>query len=131
MCSIPVMYAGVSTSSRARSPEARMIAPAPSVTGGQSWGRSGSAMYGSAMRSFSSRPVARAATEAISASDQRPASIPARACRAARWCRPGHSGATVYGSSCSARAESRSVLAEALPNPYTSAVSACPEAILR
>src|SRR5215472_18256250 len=43
LCSNPVIQAGRSASARARSPAARMTTAAPSVTGAQSWARSGSA----------------------------------------------------------------------------------------
>lgn len=62
----------------------------------------------------------------MSRSVQRPASIPARACNPAMDSASGHSGATRYGSSCMVRIW-RSVPAEDLPKPYTSAVFACPE----
>ena len=41
----------------------------------------------------------RTATSAISFSSNLPASMPARACSAARLMASGHSGATLYGSS--------------------------------
>jgi hypothetical protein len=50
-CSIPVIHAGFSRSSRALSPTANTIADAPSVIGAMSWRRRGSAKYGRARSS--------------------------------------------------------------------------------
>ncbi|SLI17259.1 Uncharacterised protein [Mycobacteroides abscessus subsp. abscessus] len=52
--------------------------------------------------------------------------MPARACRPAIDRASGHSGATRYGSSCMVSTW-RSVPAEDLPKPYTSAVRAWPD----
>jgi hypothetical protein len=51
--------------------------------------------------------------------------MPSRACMAAMLTESGHSGATVYGSSCMVSTRRRCP-ADDLPNPYTSAVSASP-----
>ena len=61
----------------------------------------------------------------MSFSVHRPASMPSRACRAATDTESGHSGASRYGSSCSASTR-RSSAPDDLPNPYASAISASP-----
>ena len=58
----------------------------------------------------------RAATSAMSFSVHSPASMPSRACSAATDTESGHSGATRYGSSCSASTR-RSSAPDDLPNP--------------
>ena len=65
------------------------------------------------------------ATCAICSAVHLPESSPNRACRPAIDTASGHSGATVYGSVCSARTRRR-MPAEDLPKPYTSAVSTSP-----
>jgi hypothetical protein len=137
-CSMPVIQAGRSAISLARSSAASTTAAAPSEIGAQSCARNGSARYGSA--SNASTPAAprtcacglvtasvrhRAATAAMSRSLHSPASSPSLACNPAIPTESGHSGATVYGSSCSASTRRR-FPAEDLPNPYTSAVSTSP-----
>ena len=105
--SIPRIHAGRSTSSRARSPAARIIAAAPSPIGGQSWRRKGEATSGSfSSTSGSSEPCSwakglsaadlrlRAAISAISPTEVTPASMHARAWRAASATLSGQSGAT-------------------------------------
>ena len=103
-----VIHAGRSDTSRARSSAASTIAAAPSVTGAQSCLRSGSAYIGRASSSSTDEPPLRMAysffsasvserftTSAIARSSQRPASMPARACRPASDTVSGHSGVIV------------------------------------
>ena len=78
---------------------------------------------------FSASVSERLATSAIARSSQRPASIPARAWSPASETVSGQSGVIVYGSSCRARVRRRTP-AEALPKPYTRAVSTSPVWIL-
>ncbi len=137
---MPVIHAGFSRSSRARSPAASTIADAPSVIGAMSWRRNGSAKYGRASSSsmllagFSEsvrrhRATESSATWAICSAVHLPESSPKRACRPAVDTASGTSGATVYGSVCSASTRRRTP-ADDLPKPYTSAVSTSPVRIL-
>ncbi|CNU97736.1 Uncharacterised protein [Mycobacterium tuberculosis] len=135
-CSIPVIHAGFSRSSRARLSAASTTAAAPSVIGAMSWRRSGSAKNGRASSSptvigGSTESTRRAlvkesnATRAICSWVHLPESSPNRACSPAIDTESGHSGATVYGSVWRDSTR-RSVPAEDFPKPYTSAVSTSP-----
>jgi hypothetical protein len=105
-CSNPVIQAGLSRNSRARSPAAITITDAPSVIGAQSCWRNGSAKNGRSSSSAtdtagfteSTRGDAiseSSATCAICSSVHFPASRPSRACNPAIDTASGTSGATV------------------------------------
>ena len=136
--SMPRIHAGRSLHERATSPAARITALAPSVTGGQSWSRSGAYVVGAGEQlvdravaaherdglSMASRRL-RAATSAIARSSN-DARVEARpGLQRGEDVHVGRSGASRYGSSWSVR---MSAIGPALDLPFenTSAESHSP-----
>ena len=140
-CSKPVIHAVVPCDCAvvALSAAAMTMAAAPSLTGAQSQRRSGSAYTGwpsasstdvSPLRIAHSLPAASVIDRATDLGHrllvpQARARCPSRACRPAIDTASGHRGVAVYGSSWSVIVRRR-VPAEALPKPYTTALSTSP-----